>query len=77
MKQNEGIDMKCTKKMICEIFNEAAKEMGYKETQTNISNFKDLKIRWTRSANKSFIEFYSNKPIPTNHLTEFFKEELA
>lgn len=55
---NEGIDMRCTKKMICEIFDETAKEMGYKETQTNISNFKDPKIRWTRSANKSFIEFY-------------------
>lgn len=55
---NEGIDMKCTEKMICKIFNEVAKEMGYKKTQTNISNFKDLKIRWTRSANKSFIEFY-------------------
>ena len=49
--------MKCTKKMICEIFNEAAKEMGYKETQTNISNFKYPKIRWTRSANRSFIKF--------------------
>ena len=54
---NEGIDMKCTKKMICEIFDETAKEMGYKETQTNISNFKDPKIRWTRSANRSFIKF--------------------
>lgn len=54
---NEGIDMRCTKKMICDIFNETAKEMGYKETQTNISHFKDPKIRWTRSANKSFIEF--------------------
>ena len=49
--------MRCTEKMICEIFNEAAKEMGYKETQTNISNFKDPKIRWTRSANRSFIKF--------------------
>lgn len=49
--------MICTKKMICEIFNEAAKEMGYKETQTNISHFKDPKIKWVRSANKSFIEF--------------------
>ena len=57
MKQNEGIDMICTKKMICDIFNETAKEMGYKETQTNISNFKDPKIRWTRSANRSFIKF--------------------
>ena len=55
---NEGIDMICTEKMICEIFNETAKEMEYKKTQTNISNFKDLKIRWTRSANRSFIEFY-------------------
>ena len=55
---NEGIDMRCTEKMICEIFNEVAKEMGYKKTQTNISLFKDLKIRWTRAANKSFIEFY-------------------
>lgn len=55
---NEGIDMICTKKMICEIFDETAKEMGYKKTQTNISNFKDPKIRWTRSPNKSFIEFY-------------------
>lgn len=50
--------MICTEKMICEIFDETAKEMGYKKTQTNISNFKDPKIRWTRSANKSFIEFY-------------------
>ena len=55
---NEGIDMRCTEKMICEIFNEVAKEMGYKKTQTNISYFKDLKIRWTRASNKSFIEFY-------------------
>lgn len=55
---NEGIDMICTEKMICEIFDETAKEMGYKKTQTNISNFKDPKIRWTRSSNKSFIEFY-------------------
>lgn len=55
---NEGIDMICTEKMICEIFNETAKEMGYKKTQTNISHFKDLKIRWTRNANRSFIEFY-------------------
>ena len=55
---NEGIDMICTEKMICEIFNEVAKEMGYKKTQTNISHFKDLKIRWTRASNKSFIEFY-------------------
>ena len=55
---NEGIDMICTGKMICEIFNEIAKEMGYKKTQTNISHFKDLKIKWTRSVNKSFIEFY-------------------
>ena len=55
---NEGIDMRCTGKMICEIFDEAAKEMGYKKTQTNISHFKDLKIRWIRNANKSFIEFY-------------------
>lgn len=55
---NEGIDMICTEKMICEIFNEIAKEMGYKKTQTNISHFKDLKIRWTRNANRSFIEFY-------------------
>ena len=55
---NEGIDMICTEKMICEIFNEVAKEMGYKKTQTNISYFKDLKIRWTRSIDKSFIEFY-------------------
>ena len=50
--------MRCTEKMICEIFNEVAKEMGYKKTQTNISYFKDLKIRWTRAANRSFIEFY-------------------
>ena len=49
--------MKCTKKMICEIFNEAAKEMGYKKTQTNISYFKKLKTKWTRASNKSFIEF--------------------
>ena len=55
---NEGIDMRCTGKMICEIFNEIAKEMGYEKTQTNISHFKDLKIKWTRAANKSFIEFY-------------------
>lgn len=55
---NEGIDMRCTEKMICEIFDEAAKEMGYKKTQTNISYFKDIKTRWTRAANKSFIEFY-------------------
>ena len=55
---NEGIDMICTEKMICEIFDETAKEMGYKKTQTNISNFKDPKIRWTRSSNRSFIEFY-------------------
>ena len=55
---NEGIDMRCTEKMICEIFNEAAKEMGYKKTQTNISYFKDFKIRWTRATDKSFIEFY-------------------
>ena len=55
---NEGIDMRCTEKMICEIFNEVAKEMGYKKTQTNISYFKDPKIRWTRASNKSFIEFY-------------------
>ena len=55
---NEGIDMRCTEKMICEIFNEVAKEMGYKKTQTNISYFKDFKIRWTRATNKSFIEFY-------------------
>lgn len=50
--------MICTGKMICEIFNEVAKEMGYKKTQTNISHFKDIKIKWTRSADKSFIEFY-------------------
>ena len=50
--------MICTEKMICEIFDEAAKEMGYKKTQTNISNFKDPKIRWTRAANRSFIKFY-------------------
>ena len=50
--------MICTEKMICEIFNEVAKEMGYKKTQTNISYFKDFKIRWTRATNKSFIEFY-------------------
>ena len=50
--------MRCTGKMICEIFNEVAKEMGYKKTQTNISHFKDLKIRWIRASNKSFIEFY-------------------
>ena len=55
---NEGMDMRCTGKMICEIFNEAAKEMGYKKTQTNISHFKDFKIRWTRATDKSFIEFY-------------------
>lgn len=55
---NEGIDMICTGKMICEIFNEVAKEMGYEKTQTNISHFKDIKIKWTRSADKSFIEFY-------------------
>lgn len=55
---NEGIDVRCTGKMICEIFNEAAKEMGYKKTQTNISHFKDFKIRWTRATDKSFIEFY-------------------
>ena len=50
--------MRCTEKMICEIFNEVAKEMGYKKTQTNISYFKDFKIRWTRATDKSFIEFY-------------------
>ena len=50
--------MRCTGKMICEIFDETAKEMGYKKTQTNISHFKDLKIRWTRATDKSFIEFY-------------------
>ena len=50
--------MRCTEKMICDIFDETAKEMGYKKTQTNISYFKDLKIRWTRASNKSFIEFY-------------------
>ena len=50
--------MRCTGKMICEIFDEAAKEMGYKKTQTNISYFKDLKNRWTRATDKSFIEFY-------------------
>lgn len=55
---NEGIDMICTEKMICEIFDETAKEMGYKETQTNISNFKHPVIKWTRSPNRSFIEFY-------------------
>ena len=55
---NEGIDMRCTEKMICDIFDETAKEMGYKKTQTNISYFKDLKIRWIRASNKSFIEFY-------------------
>ena len=55
---NEGIDVRCTEKMICEIFNEVAKEMGYKKTQTNISYFKDPKIRWTRASNKSLIEFY-------------------
>lgn len=54
---NEGIDMICTGKMICEIFNETAKEMGYKKTQTNISHFKDLKIKWIRNVNKSFIKF--------------------
>lgn len=55
---NEGIDMICTEKMICEIFDETAKEMEYKKTQTNISYFKDPKIRWIRNANRSFIEFY-------------------
>lgn len=55
---NEGIDMICTEKMICEIFDETAKEMGYKKTQTNISYFKDPVIRWTRAANRSFIKFY-------------------
>lgn len=50
--------MICTEKMICEIFDETAKEMGYKKTQTNISNFKDPKIRWTRNPNRSFIVFY-------------------
>ena len=54
---NEGIDMRCTGKMICEIFDETAKEMGYKKTQTNISHFKDFKIKWIRSTDKSFIEF--------------------
>ena len=54
---NEGIDMRCTKKMICDIFNETAKEMGYKKTQTNISHFKDLKIKWIRNVDKSFIKF--------------------
>lgn len=54
---NEGIDMICTGKMICEIFNETAKEMGYKKTQTNISHFKDLKIKWIRNIDKSFIKF--------------------
>ena len=55
---NEGIDMVCTGNMICEIFDETAKEMGYKKTQTNISYFKDPKIRWVRDGNKSFIKFY-------------------
>lgn len=55
---NEGINMICTEKMVCEIFDETAKEMGYKNTQTNISYFKDPKIRWTRSSNRSFIKFY-------------------
>lgn len=55
---NEGIDMICTEKMICEIFDETAKEMEYKKTQTNISYFKDPKIRWVRASNRSFIEFY-------------------
>ena len=55
---NEGIDMRCTEKMICEIFDETAKEMEYKKTQTNISYFKEPKIRWIRDANRSFIEFY-------------------
>ena len=50
--------MICTEKMICEIFDETAKEMEYKKTQTNISYFKDPKIRWIRNANRSFIEFY-------------------
>lgn len=50
--------MICTEKMVCEIFDETAKEMEYKNTQTNISYFKDPKIRWTRSSNRSFIEFY-------------------
>lgn len=54
---NEGIDMKCTKKMICEIFDETAKEMGYEKTQTNINRFKKPKIKWIRNVNKSFIEF--------------------
>ena len=49
--------MKCTRKMICEIFNETAKEMGYKKTQTNINRFKKPKIKWIRNVNKSFIEF--------------------
>ena len=49
--------MICTEKMICEIFDETAKEMGYKKTQTNISYFKDPKIRWIRAVNKSFIQF--------------------
>ena len=49
--------MRCTGKMICEIFDETAKEMGYKKTQTNISHFKDFKIKWIRSTDKSFIEF--------------------
>lgn len=49
--------MICTKKMICEIFDEATKEMGYKKTQTNISYFKRPKTKWTRDVNKSFIEF--------------------
>lgn len=49
--------MICTGKMICEIFNETAKEMGYKKTQTNISHFKDLKIKWIRNIDKSFIKF--------------------
>lgn len=55
---NEGIDMICTEKMICEIFDETAKEIGYKKTQTNISYFKDPKIRWIRNGNKSSIKFY-------------------
>lgn len=55
---NEGIDMRCTKKMICDIFNKTAKEMGYEKTQTNISRFKWPNIKWTRNVNKSFIEFY-------------------
>ena len=54
---NEGIDVRCTGKMICEIFDETAKEAGYIKVYVNINRFKGPKIKWIRSTDKSFIEF--------------------